>query len=453
MTTLRICHTADWHLGQSLHRFDRSREHEAFLAWLVELVVARHIDVLVVAGDVFDRAVPPPSAEAMYYGFLATLRRRAPWVAVVVVAGNHDSGPRLEAPAPLLRELGVRVTGTLGGARGADGRFVSEPPIVAIERDGVPVARILAFPFLRPVDLLRERPDPTKQLEAAHDAYHRAVARAARERGSHEALLATGHASVRGAVLSPESERPILGGELSDLSIEVFPTELEYVALGHLHYAQSVGGREHVRYSGSPIPLSFGELDHPHQVVVASFEDGALDAIESVSVPRHTELLRVPATGTWPIDELELALARLPALGDRRRVVEARVRLPEPTAALRARLAEQLGDRGELVHVHVERPRPATPTRPTLASLSSPVASRAWGGLLDPRRVVEARFREADALERGIAPSTDGPSLDESTMPLALSSLFASMIEAVEGEELERAPRARESRAREDEPR
>ncbi|MBX7193413.1 MAG: exonuclease subunit SbcD [Sandaracinaceae bacterium] len=376
--SLVFCHTADWHLGRTLHGASLELAHRRFLAWLVEVIVARAVDVLVVAGDVFDRSVPPAGAEALFYGFLAELSRAAPGVQVIVIAGNHDGPARLSAPAPLLERLGgaarmpVRIFGSLGlDARGRIDPAAALVPLTT--RDGALAGHLVAVPFLRPSDLSRvavadaDQPDtplsrpgePLARCEEPRCASERLVrdlvAHAIAATGQRSLLMAAGHGLVRGARLSPESERPLLGGDEAALSVEAFPRELAYVAMGHLHLAQGLdGGR--LRYAGAPLPLAFSERAYPHQVVVGTARDGAV-ALEAVHVPPFVELVRIEGEGGEALD-VETAIARLGAMTPcvNERWVQVRVRVPSPRPALRRELGEALAPSGaRLVSVDLER--------------------------------------------------------------------------------------------------
>ena len=379
---LVICHTADWHLGRTLHGASFEVAHRRFLAWLVALIAARAVDVLIVAGDVFDRSVPSAAAEALFYGFLSELARAAPGTQVIVVAGNHDGPARLAAPAPLLSFLGAA---HLGAAARLPVTIVASLPITkdgAIDvealvvplrtREGEVRGRLIAVPFLRPSDLSRAGTEaeasPAERARAIHDRLVRAAE-------GHGLLIATGHGQVRGARLSPQSERPLLGGDEAALPIDVFPRAIDYVALGHLHLAQSLDeGR--VRYAGAPLPLAFSERHYPHQVVIArEREDGCGMTVDEVRVPRFVELARLEGEGGVPLS-LEGALRALEALRERaadvgdgeagmdereaevgERWVQVRVRVAAPRPALQRELAEALvGASGtKLVSVEVVR--------------------------------------------------------------------------------------------------
>ncbi|GAB4207568.1 MAG: exonuclease SbcCD subunit D C-terminal domain-containing protein [Sandaracinaceae bacterium] len=419
--SLVLLHTADWHLGKTLHGASLHRAHSAFAAWLVELVVEREVDVVLVAGDVFDRSVPPAQAEEVYYSLLAELGQRAPGVSVVVVAGNHDGPARLAAPAPMLGRLGVTVVGGVPVVAGSgDGR--AEPDLAALvvplrRRDGTLAGQLVAMPFLRPSDLsLVDLSGPGAPVAAAGSVaagralYERAteIARARNRAAGGGALVASGHGHVRGARLSPDSERALLGGDDAALPVDVFPSDLDYVALGHLHLAQALGPGGRVRYAGAPIPLAFSERAYPHQVVLVQLGAGAVRA-EEIPVPRALELRRVagPAGEALTFDE---AIAALHAEGAHattaERWVQVRVRLDGPRPALKRELAAALeqgarsvgaGAPPRLVHVDVERPahRPEGPVEPLAWPELTPraVLSRAWASTSEapvPEPLVDA---------------------------------------------------------------
>lgn len=359
---LKLCHTSDWHLGHTLHGCSREHEHRRFLDFLLGVLVDEEVDALIVAGDVFDTANPPASAQAMYYAFLAEARRRLPSLDVLVIAGNHDSAPRLSAPDPILRALGVRVVGTVPRiGRGGSAPVDAEAMVVPLHhRDGEVGAWVAAVPYLRTSDLpsgdVGEGEDPViAGVRRVYDAVLDA-ARAHRQPG--QALLATGHCHMVDTRASALSERVILGGEKHALPVDLFSEDVAYVALGHLHLAQDVGGHPHVRYSGSPIPLSMPEESYPHQVRIVSFEGDRLCEQREVRVPRSVDVLRIPEEPA----ELEAVLAALEQLELPERpaeewpFLEVRVRLSEPVPDLRVRVEAALAGRPvRLVKIAVEQ--------------------------------------------------------------------------------------------------
>ena len=351
---MRIVHTADWHLGHVLHDRDREAEHRAFLDWLLVLLEEREVDALLVCGDVFDGANPPASAQALWYQFLAGTSRRCPGLQVVVVAGNHDSPARLEAPAPVLEALSVRVVGLL--PRASEGLDLERLVVPLRKRtakgeEGEVGAWVAAVPFLRLGDVPGGETEPGSVVEGVRAVYAKAIGAARARRKEGQALVATGHCYVEGMRVSEESERRILGGNQNPLPADLFPTDVDYVALGHLHYAQFVGGRQHVRYSGSPLPLSLDEDVYPHQVCVVDLEGGRPARIEKVPVPRSVGILRLPGKPE-PLAEVLEILRQLPperllapGAPDLRPYLEVRVRLETAELGYRAEIADALEGR------------------------------------------------------------------------------------------------------------
>lgn len=346
---MRLLHTSDWHLGHTLYDVSREAEHGAFLEWLLDTLEAQAVDALLVAGDIFDTANPSAEAQAAWYQFIAKARRRLPRLDVVVIGGNHDSAARLDAPDPLFAALGVKVVGGLPRAGG----------VLDLERLLVPVhdakghvgAWVAAVPYLRPSDLPPVREEVGDRLVAGVRAVYEEVLEAARlRRRPGQALVAMGHCYMTGSELSELSERKILGGNQHALPVELFPEDVAYAALGHLHKAQRVGGREGVRYSGSPLPLSLSEANYRHQVLVVELKDGVLEGVESVPVPRRAEMVRVPARDAATLEEVVGLLEALPAMEEgvpdwRRPYLEVCVSLPRPEPALRLKVEKALEGR------------------------------------------------------------------------------------------------------------
>ena len=288
----RVIHTADWHLGKPLMDLDRTEEFRRFLSFLLDTVVATEADALVIAGDVFDCATPPQAAVRLYFDFLAALYTRTRCVAVVT-AGNHDSPSHLAAPRDLLNVLRTHVVSALDEDRSA-----MLIPLPSAENAALVVA---AVPFLRERDLRTGRMGQSaaeieRDLRDGLRCRYEEIAAAARpwrERGV--PILATGHLTALGSTTS-ESEREIHVGGLGKIGADAFPEAFAYVALGHLHRPQAVGSCAHIRYSGSPITLSFSEVSDKKEVRVLDFAGGSLVANTSIPVPQARRLvtLRVP---------------------------------------------------------------------------------------------------------------------------------------------------------------
>jgi exonuclease SbcD len=347
---MRLLHTSDWHLGQTLHNFDRIHEHQRFLDWLLETIAAEQVDALLIAGDIFDNSNPSAASQRQLYRFLQQARARSPQLDIVVIAGNHDSPGRLEAPGPLLEAHGTRVVGHV--VRDAAGEIDLERLVVPLTgRDGKVKAWCVAIPFLRPGDV------PRVELEATDDGtpvdaylsgiallYQQAYALARTRCAKGEAILAMGHCHMVGGDASPDSERRILIGGTEALPSSMFDPGVAYAALGHLHLAQKVGKQEHLRYCGSPLPLSFAEIGYRHQVLRIDLDGDKAKEIVPLHVPRAVELLRVPAQPA-PLTQViaELVGLELPdAPLHEQPYLEVRVLLDGPEPSLRAQVEAAL---------------------------------------------------------------------------------------------------------------
>lgn len=354
---MRLLHTSDWHLGHTLRDFTRAAEHEAFLAWLVGQCEAQRVDALLVAGDVFDTSNPPASALEQLYRLFGQLARRCPELDVVVVGGNHDSAPRLDAPRALLEGTRIRVVGGLPPRDG--GALDASRLVVPITSSSGARAWVCAVPFLRTTDLPTLTDGAGDALiEGVRRVYAEVLAEARQRRSEGEAIVAMGHAYMVGGLLSELSERKVLGGNQHALPVDIFPDDVAYVALGHLHRAQVVGGDSRVRYSGSPLPLSTTEAAYPHQVRLVVLEGPRLLSSEAVPVPRHADVIRIPAGDSGSLEPSAIgdACASLPEATslpfDRWPFVEVHVRLARPDPSLVERIHQALdGKAARLVRV------------------------------------------------------------------------------------------------------
>ncbi len=284
----RVIHTADWHLGKTLGDLSREDEHARFLEFLLTTIAQENADLLIIAGDVFDSANPPQSAEKQYFDFLVTLRRTTT-CRVLITAGNHDSPSGLDAPKRLLGALEITVVG----------EAPADPTdaIICYPDSENPALAVAAVPFLRDRDLRTSAAD-----ESATDIQHALVAGiTARYQEVAAALppgvaaLATGHLTVAGSSTS-ESEREIHIGGLGAVTAGTFPERFSYVALGHLHRPQSCGEAAHIRYSGSPIPLSFSESKDKKSLRLLEFAQGKLTQSRAIPIPLTRPLIQLKTT-------------------------------------------------------------------------------------------------------------------------------------------------------------
>ncbi|GAB2953794.1 exonuclease SbcCD subunit D C-terminal domain-containing protein [Hymenobacter coalescens] len=295
---MKVLHTADWHLGQHfLTGQERLTEQRRFLDWLLATVKAQGVDVLVVAGDVFDTTSPSHAAQELYYTFLVQMQTTG-CRHVVVVGGNHDSPSLLNASRQLLRQLRIHVVGHVP-------TDPAEQVLTLDDASGRPALVVCAVPFLRDRDIRlavpgetpEERQHRVRESIAAHYlalAEHEAVRR---PREQDVPVLATGHLYAAGGEAREGAERDVHIGGLGLVGAEHFPGAFDYVALGHLHRPQVVGGRAHIRYAGSPVPLSFTEADDRQQVLLLEFAGaGAAPTTTALLVPVTRRLQRFHGT-------------------------------------------------------------------------------------------------------------------------------------------------------------
>jgi DNA repair protein SbcD/Mre11 len=299
---LKIIHTADWHIGQTLRGFSREEEHRAVFAELVQLAEAEEVDALIVAGDIFDNQNPAGDSQRLLYDLIGSLRQIRPRLTTILTAGNHDAAGRLEAPRKLFERFGVHVVGNI---LRKDGRIDATRHILPlVDARGEIAANVLAVSYptaacLPPFGRSEDGSSPIAQAVASLYAELFDLAFAG-DMGL--PLLATGHLHVAGGLESEGAERRILIGGDHAVSPGIFPHEAAYVALGHLHRAQHVG-RETVRYSGSLFPLSATEQAYRHGVTLLTIDSGNVSS-RHIPLKRPIPFLRLPEQGTIRLGDL-----------------------------------------------------------------------------------------------------------------------------------------------------
>jgi exonuclease SbcD len=290
---LRFFHTSDWHLGQFFYNHSRQFEHQQFLAWLLDQIKQKQPHALLIAGDIFDVINPSSQAQKQLYQFLADAHDIAPHMQTLMIAGNHDSGYRIEQVEPLLEKYNAK---TVGVIRWNDDRTLDlERLILPIyDEQKQIVAWCIALPFLRSAEITGFNEHTTQSQSAIAYLHQQLIAEAKRRKTDDQALILMSHAHMQGGETS-DSERPIIIGNEEALSTTLFDDVIDYVALGHLHKPQKVQ-HPHIRYSGSPIPLSFSEVNYKHQVVEVTI-DPAKDEnkfeFEAITIPRSIQLHKI----------------------------------------------------------------------------------------------------------------------------------------------------------------
>jgi DNA repair protein SbcD/Mre11 len=306
---MRIIHTSDWHLGQDIQDYSRIEEQSLFLDWLLNTCLERQIDALLVAGDIYDSFNPSLQAQELLGRFLVNFKLRLPLAQVVVVAGNHDSGMRLELPRPFAQALGnIHLVGNL---HHDDPDLLQKAVIPLFDAQGKTSAWCLAVPFLRIADVgckVREGETLQEASERSVASLYQRLREHAQSQDATLPIIVMGHLTLTSSQVS-KSERPLIGG-LQSLSHQALSTGADYVALGHIHRAQKVGA-EQVRYSGSPLAMDIDERSYQHQVLqIDLHQAGELPSIESIAVAQQVEFMRIPAKGgSW--NDLEQAFSQV----------------------------------------------------------------------------------------------------------------------------------------------
>lgn len=352
---MRLFHTSDWHLGQNLHGQERDFEHACFLNWLLGQLASEQPDALLIAGDIFDTVNPPVKAQERLYDFIVNAHEQQPALTIVMIAGNHDSGSRIELPAPLMRRLRTHALGRVLWLD--DGQLDAERLLIPLpDASGDIAAWCLGLPFLRPAEVTGTHlgDDYLRGIGQVHEWLIEA-ANAKRQPG--QALIAISHAHMAGGSVSEDSERSLIIGNAEALPASLFGPSISYVALGHLHKPQRVNAEERIRYCGSPIPLSFSEIGYQHQILDVTLDGETLVSVVTRLIPRAVNLQRI---GPAPLAEIVKQLTDLPdidLLADtlRQPWLEVRVILDEPQPDLRQQIETAItGKSVRLVRISAE---------------------------------------------------------------------------------------------------
>lgn len=337
---MKILHTADWHIGQLFHEYDRTYEHHSFLNWLVETLQNEKVDVLLISGDVFDLSNPSAASIKLFYTFLNSALKVNPDLQIIITAGNHDSASRLESPKPLLESSNIHIIGLV--ERYVDGNIDYDKLSIPLKgNDGEIKAWCLAIPFLRQGDYPLIPDAENSYASGVAALYAEAYEFISAKRQADQPIICMGHLHAQQAEVTDmdKPERLIMGG-IECISADAFPDEILYVALGHIHKAQRIGGKEHIRYSGSPIPMSFSEQHYKHQVVIFDLIDQSIANIKTLEIPLVVPLLRIPSVPS-ALSEVLTALQQLPEISSDNLTIpylEVQVLLDGPEPALKHKI-------------------------------------------------------------------------------------------------------------------
>ncbi len=285
---MKILHTSDWHLGHRLHEHSQQQEQEMFLNWMIETINTQQIDILIISGDIFDVSVPSTQSQKLYYNFLIDLRNTN-CKHIVITAGNHDAPGNIDAPRELLQALSINVVGRANEDVSKDvfKYKVGEESII-----------IAAVPYLRDQDI--RRAVAGENFDEINERYRRALMNHYQNAAEYcdsintdnSVKLAMGHLFAIGGSTS-DSEQSIYVGSLGDIAANDFPKTFDYIALGHLHRAQIVAKNPRIRYSGSPIALSFSEVNSVKKVIEITINNKDIEEIHELEIPKFRDIIRV----------------------------------------------------------------------------------------------------------------------------------------------------------------
>ena len=285
---MRILHTSDWHIGKKLKEHDRTTEFRKFFAWLADVIARENIDALIVSGDIFDSRNPSAESQEIYYSFLAEIAGKSCRHAVIT-SGNHDSAALIDAPAGIMSRLDVHVVG----------RSRKDEIITLNDESGNPEMIVCAVPFLREDDVIPAVNDEASEKsvrirEGIKSHYAEIFSRSLETRGDYDIpIIATGHIFLQSGKTQPdEGERSIYLGTAPNVGTDIFPEYIAYTALGHLHSPQRIG-RANIRYSGSPLAMSFGELGATKTVSIVDFDGKNFAGIREIEIPVWQKMTRI----------------------------------------------------------------------------------------------------------------------------------------------------------------
>lgn len=339
---MKIIHTADWHLGNVFHRHNRVAEHRHFFGWLRDTIVQQQPDALIVSGDIFDGPNPAAEVQRLFYDFLTHLSVEHPGMSIILIAGNHDSGARLEAGEELLRLHNIFVRGTVW--KDAEGETYFERMILPLAPRGSDTAEVVcyALPFLRPADY----PAGLSVQDGLRHYLTNLDKRLKKTAFKRLPVVVAAHFYAHGALIQAHehSERLVVGGQ-DMVEIDTMGKAYAYVALGHIHRPQAVGNCANVRYAGSPLALSFSERNYKRAVNLVEIDTQGHVETTSLFYTPLCALISLPDRGALDPQE---ALSRLRSLPDAQPdddreaypYVEMNIRLAQPEPELRRRIGE-----------------------------------------------------------------------------------------------------------------
>ena len=305
---MKIIATSDWHLGNMFHGNDRLPEHKHFLSWLLLQIEEQQPDALLIAGDIFDNGNPSAASQSVYYSFLADASEKCPTMQIIIIAGNHDSANRLEAPRALLTRHHVEVRGVIQRTwvqtedKGEWQTNYDDLMLPITNRDGEQ-AIVLAVPYLRN-DIIHNA-----SYSAGVNTFLRELTSKARDKYPGLPLLMMAHMYAKGTDIAPKdaSEKIIIGGA-EEVSMDGWTDHPDYLTCGHIHKRQHIWNTDWARYSGSVLPMSFAEVDYHHGVDLVTIQADEKHHTDFLEYEPQHKLLILPE------EDEELTLNKLKKL-------------------------------------------------------------------------------------------------------------------------------------------
>ena len=298
---MRLLHTSDWHLGRALYGKQRLDEFSKFLNWLQNCIISQNIDVLIISGDVFDTTTPGNRAQELYYQFLFNVSNTN-ISHVVITSGNHDSPSFLSAPKEILKHINIHIV--------TSGNSIEDEVLELKNSEGNTELIVCAVPYLKDRDIRTVESgesidDKNLKLSLGIKNHYKEVCELAKSINTfHVPIVAMGHLfATGGKTVDNDGVRELYVGSLSRVGIDIFPNYINYVALGHLHIPQKLGNKQNVRYSGSPIPMGFGEANQEKQVVIVDFIHNET-LVKELKIPCFQELKRISGTKEKILEEI-----------------------------------------------------------------------------------------------------------------------------------------------------
>lgn len=312
---MRILHTSDWHLGKRLFKLDRSPEHELFLNWLLSILREEKIDVLLIAGDIFDTPTPPHQSLEAFYNFLHRVSTETT-TDTYIIAGNHDSGLLLEAPARLLSFHRVKIWGKLSHEPKDHWTTITK---------GAESVELCALPFFRSYELLPQGEGDALAVLKTYLAHHTKI----------PTVLMLHH--LAGVFEAAGSEQVISLSGVDSIPTDVMDS-FDYVALGHIHKPQKVGKKSY--YSGSPIPMRFSETQRK-SVMIIDVKNSEFE-IKTHQIPVFRDLFIIKADES----NYQAKLKDLTPTTELKGMVEVQLNLSAPRIGLIDEIKEVLDKKG-----------------------------------------------------------------------------------------------------------